>query len=156
MPRRLERNIPHYQDREPRIERDHYSSPIISTHDYMSSPVAPQSTPLYVPPIPPRAPFAAYASVFAAAEPAANEKPTEDIKMREKLLSFLYPYSPDLVHQNLARARVKDSGAWLFTLPAFEKWRETNVAEDTYVTEESRANCLWLSGNLGAGKTMLM
>ncbi|XXG94100.1 hypothetical protein Hte_000352 [Hypoxylon texense] len=92
----------------------------------------------------------------AAAEPTAAEKLTEDIKMREKLLGFMCPYSPSLVHQNLAKARAKDSGAWLFTLPAFEKWRKTNATDDADATEGSRSNCLWLSGNLGAGKTMLI
>ena len=92
----------------------------------------------------------------ATVELTAADRPTENTMMREKLLDFMYPYSPDLVHQNLVKARAKDSGTWLFTLPVFEKWREMNTADDFDVFEGNRSNCIWLGGNLGTGKIMLM
>ncbi|KAF2972159.1 hypothetical protein GQX73_g1394 [Xylaria multiplex] len=97
-----------------------------------------------------------FTPVPAAIEPTTADEPTKDTKMREKLLDFVCPYSPDSVHQNLANARAKDSGTWLFTLPVFEKWQKTNTADDAGAVDGSRSNCIWLSGNLGAGKTMLM
>ncbi|KAI5920581.1 hypothetical protein F4810DRAFT_702873 [Camillea tinctor] len=74
--------------------------------------------------------------------------------MREKLLDSICPYTPDHVHRNLSKARAKDSGTWLFTLPIFEKWRNTSTTDDIDTIRNS--NCIWLSGNLGTGKTMLM
>ncbi|KAI2621638.1 hypothetical protein GGR54DRAFT_73026 [Hypoxylon sp. NC1633] len=147
----LERERRPYQDREPSVERYRYSSPTIALQ-----PMPPSRS--RVPPAT-RAPSpvkTAPSPAPAAVEPTAAEKPTEDIEMREKLLTFLCPYSPNLVHHNLAKARAKDSGAWLFSLPTFEKWLKTKAADDADATEGNRSNCLWLSGNVGAGKTMLM
>ncbi|KAI0539756.1 hypothetical protein GGR58DRAFT_210973 [Xylaria digitata] len=159
-----------YLDDEPSVERRHrhHSSPSFVRRDYYVPPMPPPPVPMYV--SRPRATAATAALVTrtssparpvvtpapAAIEPTTANEPTEDIKMRKKLLEFVCPYSPDSVHQNLAKARAKDSGTWLFTLPVFEKWRKMNTADDADAVEGSRSNCIWLSGNLGAGKTMLI
>ncbi|KAI1136079.1 hypothetical protein F5Y05DRAFT_415677 [Hypoxylon sp. FL0543] len=141
------------------------SAPSFSSRDHILVEMPPPPVPLSVqepPPIaspPKRATSPAKTAPLSGpntAKPTAADKPTEDIKMREKLLDLISPYSPDLVHQNLVKARTKDSGTWLFSLPEFEKWRGMKIAEDVDVTEGSRNNSIWLSGNIGAGKTMLM
>ncbi|TGJ82709.1 hypothetical protein E0Z10_g6062 [Xylaria hypoxylon] len=163
----LDNNGVIYRDEEPNIEyRYRHSSPGFPRRDYMPPmPMPPPPVPVYV--STPRVTASTAMRVLspaknattpasAAVEPTAADELNEDIKIREKLLDFVCPHSPDLVHQNLARARAKDSGTWLFTLPMFEKWQKTNTVDDAYATQGSRSNCIWLSGNLGAGKTMLM
>jgi tRNA A37 threonylcarbamoyladenosine biosynthesis protein TsaE len=49
---------------------------------------------------------------------------------------------------------VKGSGEWIFALPAFENWRKATTESPEGVKRGE--NCLWLQGNLGTGKTMLM
>ena len=50
------------------------------------------------------------------------------------------------------------TGTWLFALPAFEKWWRTSVSKDPFDDDIDRIrnSYIWLSGDLGAGKTMLM
>ncbi|GAP83722.2 hypothetical protein SAMD00023353_0501150 [Rosellinia necatrix] len=148
-----------------RIERRyHPSSPSLTRRDYVR-PMPPPPTNLYVSTPQVTASSDTRASspaktittpAPAAIGPTATDEPGEDFKIREKFLDLVCPHSPDLVHQNLAKARAKDSGGWLFNLPVFEKWREAKIAEDANAMEGGRGNCIWLIGNLGAGKTMLM
>ncbi|KAI0180919.1 hypothetical protein GGR52DRAFT_10812 [Hypoxylon sp. FL1284] len=92
-----------------------------------------------------------------AAESITADMSAKDIEMRERLLEYVYSYPPDLIRRNLVKARAKDSGTWLFTLPAFEKWRKLEaVSCPTFMEYQIPSNCFWLSGNVGAGKTMLM
>ncbi|GAW25151.1 hypothetical protein SAMD00023353_0201640 [Rosellinia necatrix] len=74
--------------------------------------------------------------------------------MRNKLLNALSPRPVGLVHDHLSKVRVKDSGDWVFDLPMYKAWHEVTL--DPLVGAEGGENCLWLQGNLGAGKTMLM
>ncbi|KAI1121892.1 hypothetical protein F5Y10DRAFT_287945 [Nemania abortiva] len=77
-------------------------------------------------------------------------------RAKEKLLDLVCTHSPDLVHQNLAKTRVKDSGTWLFNLPVFEEWQKTDTVGNADAREGGQSNCIWLNGNVGAGKTMLI
>ncbi|KAI1477871.1 hypothetical protein F4774DRAFT_419891 [Daldinia eschscholtzii] len=76
----------------------------------------------------------------------------------EEALDLVCPYLSDLVHGNQVKTRVKDTGTWLFTLPAFENWRKTSVRRDPYddAMGRTRNSYIWLRGDLGSGKTMLM
>ncbi|OTB20716.1 hypothetical protein K445DRAFT_313204 [Daldinia sp. EC12] len=76
----------------------------------------------------------------------------------EEALDLVCPCLSDLVHGNQVKTRVKDTGTWLFTLPVFEKWWKTSVSKDPFDDDIDRIrnSYIWLSGDLGAGKTMLM
>lgn len=142
---------------DPKIEIRYRGSPPSSPRRDYGLPMVPPPVPPYI--STPRASSPAKPASTpapAAAKPTAADKPTEDTKMREKLLNFLCSYSPGLVYQNLVKTRVKDSGKWLFALPMFKKWREMKTSDDADTTDGGRSNCIWLSGNLGTGKTLLM
>jgi hypothetical protein len=81
------------------------------------------------------------------------ESPRES-NTRTKLLNLLSPHPVGLVHDHLSELRIKDSGTWLFKLPQVVSW--LSPAAESPESVGPGGNCLWLQGNLGAGKTMLM
>ncbi|KAI1361224.1 hypothetical protein F5Y08DRAFT_348118, partial [Xylaria arbuscula] len=81
-------------------------------------------------------------------------KPDPEYKMPNELPNTLLPQATELFHQILSKTRLKSSGDWVFKLPAYQQWREAAV--DPLKRVEGGENCLWLQGNVGAGKTMLM
>lgn len=52
----------------------------------------------------------------------ANQEPSPEAKMRNKLLNLLWSQPVGLIHDLLSKSRVKGSGEWLFALPGFESW----------------------------------
>lgn len=83
-----------------------------------------------------------------------NLEPSPEAKMRNKLLDLLWSQPVGLIHDHLSKSMVKGSGEWIFALPAFENWRKATTESPEGVKRGE--NCLWLQGNLGTGKTMLM
>ncbi|KAI0107516.1 hypothetical protein GGR51DRAFT_150541 [Nemania sp. FL0031] len=83
-------------------------------------------------------------------------EPSEDINTRREFLDFLCPRSPNPVHQNLVRTRVKDSGTWLFNHSVFKNWIRMEFVDTINSMSRYLDKCLWLSGELGTGKTILM
>ncbi len=83
-----------------------------------------------------------------------KQEPSPEAKMRSNLLDLLWPQPVGLIHTRLSKSRVKSSGEWVFTLSAFEEWRKAST--ESFESVKRGRNCLWLQGELGVGKTMLM
>ncbi|KAI0151801.1 hypothetical protein GGR57DRAFT_513755 [Xylariaceae sp. FL1272] len=83
-----------------------------------------------------------------------DPKPALDPNLDSEFFTSLSSHPVGLVHDQLTKVRLKNSGQWVFELPAYRQWYEAKISPLAYDPEGE--NFLWLQGHLGAGKTMLI
>ncbi|XDG09916.1 hypothetical protein ABKA04_009531 [Annulohypoxylon sp. FPYF3050] len=87
----------------------------------------------------------------------SSHAPSQDSSLetnkRIKLLDLLWSQPIGLIHDHLLKSKVQGTGEWVFELPTFQNWIKETIEP---LGGAEKEGCLWVQGNLGAGKTMLM